>query len=59
MDETLPFAPPALLTCIECQRPWLDSAERWRMYETDEPEPEVGLYCPICASYEFDECPVQ
>jgi hypothetical protein len=54
MDETQSLAPPGPMTCIECRRPWLDEKERWRMYQTDEPEPEVGLYCAICASYEFD-----
>ena len=42
------------LTCLECQRPWVEPTERWRMYATIEEEPEVGLYCPICASFEFD-----
>jgi len=42
------------LHCLECRREWVDPCERWRMYTTDELEPEVGLYCPICAAYEFD-----
>ena len=42
------------LNCLECQRPWVEPTERWRMYATIEDEPEVGLYCPICASFEFD-----
>jgi hypothetical protein len=42
------------LHCVECRREWAQPQERWRMYTTDEPEPEVGLYCPICAAYEFD-----
>jgi hypothetical protein len=43
------------LHCLECRREWIDPAERWRMYATHEAEPEVGLYCPLCASFEFDE----
>jgi hypothetical protein len=43
------------LHCLECRHEWTEPTERWRMYMTVEDEPEVGLYCPICASYEFDE----
>ena len=43
------------LRCLECRREWTEPSERWRMYMTVEDEPEHGLYCPICASYEFDE----
>ena len=43
------------LHCLECRREWSEPSERWRMYRTFEDAPEHGLYCPICASYEFDE----
>jgi hypothetical protein len=43
------------LHCLECRREWLDSSERWRMYVVFGEETEQGLYCPICASFEFDE----
>jgi hypothetical protein len=43
------------LECLECRREWLDPAERWRMYTLFGDEPEHGLYCPGCASSEFDE----
>ncbi|MFL5980385.1 MAG: hypothetical protein ACJ74R_01595 [Gaiellaceae bacterium] len=42
------------LCCLECREPWLDPHERWRMYATHDDEPEVGLYCPACATREFD-----
>ena len=44
------------LHCLECRREWLDPSERWRMYvATFEGRTEQGLYCPICASFEFDQ----
>lgn len=43
------------LRCIECQRAWLDASERWRMYAITGEEPETGLYCPVCATLEFDQ----
>ena len=43
------------LLCLECEREWIEPSERWRMYAITGTDPEVGLYCPICASYEFDE----
>jgi hypothetical protein len=42
------------LTCIECEREWVDAAERWRIYLTPDAQPEPVLYCADCASYEFD-----
>jgi hypothetical protein len=42
------------LLCLECEREWTEPRERWRMYATAEDEPEVGLYCPTCAAFEFD-----
>jgi hypothetical protein len=52
--DSLHIAAATDLTCIECRRSWLEPTERWRMYSTMDDEPEVGLYCPICASFEFD-----
>jgi hypothetical protein len=48
------LAEPTVLSCVECRREWVDPAERWRMYATADVEPEVGLYCPLCAAFEFD-----
>jgi hypothetical protein len=42
------------LRCLECERDWSEPSERWRMYAITGPEPEVGLYCPLCAALEFD-----
>jgi hypothetical protein len=42
------------LCCLECEREWSEPSERWRMYATTGPEPEIGLYCPLCAALEFD-----
>jgi hypothetical protein len=43
------------LRCIECQRGWLDASERWRMYAITGDEAVTGLYCPVCAAFEFDQ----
>ena len=53
--ENLGLAIATALCCLECRREWSDSAERWRMYAIFDEEPEHGLYCPTCASNEFDE----
>jgi hypothetical protein len=44
------------LDCIECGAAWSDPSQRWRLYATnDEPaQRELGLFCPECASREFD-----
>jgi RNase P subunit RPR2 len=42
------------LVCQECRRPWLDGAERWRVYVTDDLERLTVPYCPECAHREFD-----
>jgi hypothetical protein len=42
------------LACQECRRPWLELEERWRMYVLAEEQAETLLYCPVCASREFD-----
>jgi len=49
------FALSTALECLECRREWLDRAERWRMYTIFGDQPEQGLYCPVCAAFEFDE----
>ena len=41
------------LTCIECRRTWLELAERWRVYLSDDDPPEAVAYCPQCARREF------
>jgi hypothetical protein len=42
--------------CVECRRDWTDATERWRLYmATLEGQIEQGLYCPMCASFEFDD----
>lgn len=41
------------LSCIECRRPWLDGAERWRLKVTDDEPRETVPYCPGCAAREF------
>jgi hypothetical protein len=43
------------LRCLECRREWADPGERWRLYVTHDDEPIQGLYCPGCASFEFDD----
>jgi len=40
--------------CQECRRPWLDGAERWRVYLTDDAPAEPVPYCVDCARREFD-----
>jgi hypothetical protein len=40
------------LTCVECRRPWLNSAERWRVYlinVTSDMPPLTVPFCPACA----------
>jgi hypothetical protein len=43
----------AVLTRIECRRPWLVGHERWRLKLTEEQTPEAVVYCPDCAEREF------
>jgi hypothetical protein len=40
------------IACGNCDRPWLDRAERWRSYLDD--EGNLNVFCPDCASREFD-----
>ena len=57
MDEQARVTQVAVSTalhCIECRQEWTDPHERWRMYSTLDEEPEVGLFCPACAAFEFD-----
>jgi hypothetical protein len=49
-DTALATAP---IVCIECRRPWVTNAERWRLKITDDAEPEIVPYCPDCARREF------
>jgi hypothetical protein len=49
--ETQVAAPPQ---CIECSRPWLLEAERWRLKVLEDDEPETVLYCPDCHAREFE-----
>jgi hypothetical protein len=43
-----------VLVCIECERPWTDAGERWRVYLTDDLAPRAIPYCADCAHREFD-----
>jgi hypothetical protein len=50
----------AVITCLECKRPWLDPAERWRAEDVHDPDGEddpveVAVYCPRCWAEEFDQ----
>jgi hypothetical protein len=54
MDEETRVAVSTALHCLECRLEWTDPHERWRMYATLDEQPEVGLYCPVCAAFEFD-----
>jgi hypothetical protein len=53
--DTMQTGTSTTLACLECRREWLDPGERWRMYAIFGEEPEHGLYCPVCASFEFDD----
>jgi hypothetical protein len=48
----------ARAVCVECGRESDPRWRGWRAYRIDEPEtddpPELGFYCPECASEEFD-----
>jgi hypothetical protein len=47
----------APLVCVECAAESTGNAEGWRAYvaflEEDGEPPEVVLYCPRCAEFEF------
>jgi hypothetical protein len=43
----------AVLTCVECDVPWLEPSERWRVYLTEDALPEPVAYCERCATREF------
>ncbi len=53
-DHPLPELALDLLRCIECRDAWIDGADRWRAYLTEDPKPELVFYCSACASREFD-----
>jgi hypothetical protein len=42
------------LRCLECRRPWVEPAERWRVYLSNEDPSEPLTYCPECAQREFE-----
>jgi hypothetical protein len=52
VDEPTPIETVSSCACLECERVWVDDAEHWRAY-LDE-EGQLLLYCPACASREFD-----
>jgi hypothetical protein len=39
--------------CVECGLLWVNEAERWRSYLTDDGDP--ALFCPECAEDEFGD----
>ena len=43
------------LRCVECDRRWDDVNERWRVYFTDDEQPDSVTYCPECARAEFGD----
>jgi hypothetical protein len=43
------------ISCEECRQPWLDPAQRWRMYLTDDVPAVPVAYCHECAAREFDD----
>jgi hypothetical protein len=46
------------LACIECDRTWVDSAERWRLkLLVEDGQTETVPYCPDCHDREFGETP--
>ena len=49
------LAPP--ICCIECRRPWLAEAERWRIKLLVEAgsATEAVPYCPVCHEREFGD----
>ena len=53
-DGRTAFAADHVLTCIECGRLWVQPEERWRLYVTDDEQPERLAYCQACAEREFD-----
>lgn len=45
------------LRCIECRRPWLVGAERWRLklLVEEDATTEAVPYCPDCHNREFGD----
>jgi hypothetical protein len=41
------------LSCIECEREWMNPSERWRIYLTPDEQREPVVYCADCAAFEF------
>jgi hypothetical protein len=54
MDYDAQVLAQPLMVCQECRCSWVDPRERWRLYATDDEQPELVAYCPYCASREFD-----
>jgi hypothetical protein len=54
MAESVPPQRTQVIECIECTQPWDVPTERWRVYLTDDEQPEPVAYCPDCAAREFD-----
>lgn len=54
MDNDASLIARLLFVCQECQRPWFEAHERWRVYLSDDEPPEAVPYCPECAGREFD-----
>jgi RNA polymerase subunit RPABC4/transcription elongation factor Spt4 len=52
VDDPISIETVSTRACLECGRLWVDETEHWRAY-LDE-DGEVLLYCPVCASREFD-----
>jgi hypothetical protein len=45
-----------LLSCAECEVPWLPAdEERWSAYLTDDEPPEIAFFCPACSEREFSD----
>jgi len=53
-DLPVPGTATQPLICVECGQHWLLAYEVWRMYLTDDNPAEAVIYCPGCATREFD-----
>jgi hypothetical protein len=52
-DDSIILSPS--LTCQECSEEWTDASERWRLYVMPDDPTETLIYCPVCASREFED----
>lgn len=52
-----------MLVCAECGRAGEGEASGWRAYREDLPDeddpPAVAIFCPTCATREFDAEPAE